>query len=99
MGQLEQEKDAGYLFLDIDSKRQKKTDNYEKKKKFYTHHYLPSHIRPLTKSTYSLVKRQSDAFIDKNVSLWHSLKYQRPIFPTIFVHAVKLRFTIKYGMV
>lgn len=33
MGQLEQEKDAGYLFLDIDSKRQKKTDNYEKKKK------------------------------------------------------------------
>lgn len=32
MGQLEQEKDAGYLFLDIDSKRQKKTDNYEKKK-------------------------------------------------------------------
>lgn len=30
MGQLEQEKDAGYLFLDIDSKRQKKTGNYEK---------------------------------------------------------------------
>lgn len=97
MGQLEQEKDAGYLFLDIDSKRQ------EKKliimRKFYTDRYLPSHSRPLNKSTYSLVKRQSDVFIDKNVSLWHSLKYQRPIFPTIFVHAVKLRFTIKYGMV
>lgn len=68
-------------------------------KKFYTHRYLPSHSRPLKKSTSSLVKRQSVDFIDKNVSLWHNLKYQRPIFPTIFVHAVKLQFTIKYGMV